>query len=411
MSISQTTLDFQFKADGSLWFNSKTYVQAAAGGQFVLDPSQETSGQYAPPATVNYMTNLLANYVLAGVSAFTNRPQGSFLNLDEVAYLRAAVDKGVVTVAQVLNVLGNIKVDSACALNFHLTDPTSISNADVVAYGSTGLSGLSTALYLKDFFTHPVPFIDDSAIASNQPWSVPAGQTLAQASANYWSTSGIPGIAQIITADAHALGMLVAADLAALHSPYVDSAEKVYLAYFGRPADLTGLATTEDQIAAKGGDKAAIASMFASSPESANFYAGMTDAQKVNTVYHQLFNRDAEKAGLDYWINQLKIGAIDQVNMCIKILDGALNADLQTVNNRVVVAKYFTENIDFLAYQGDKAASNARMLLSAVGSNTADIAKAEQVIDSAGYNADLQYGVVSDDIALVGLHVSPYFMG
>ena len=273
--------------------------------------------------------------------------------------------------------------------------------------------------------------VDDRALmatlsqGSSMPWSIGAGKTAASAAVEDWSGT-MPTIYAAGGAVDTATGTKIANTIAQgvtgatqttlidnswkTHA-HVDSAEQVYLAYFGRPADIAGIRTTEDQITAAGGDKAAITSMFANSSESAAFYAGKTTEQKVDTVYNQLFNRAAEKAGLDYWVNQLNLGLINQVNMCIKILDGAQNSDKTIVNNRVTVAKYFTEKISSSAYDGLNAASGGRELLSSIGADAGDVTKAKAVIDSAGYSTDLKSGDVTDDITLVGLSISPYFHG
>ena len=192
-----------------------------------------------------------------------------------------------------------------------------------------------------------------------------------------------------------------------LSNTYVNDAVKVYLAYFGRPADLVGIKTTEDQIKAAGGDKAAITSMFANSPESQAFFAGKTVEQKVDTVYQQLCNRAAETAGKDYWVHQLDLGLMDQVTMCIRILDGAQGSDLTTINNKGTAAKDFTMHVSSTAYSGNTAAANGRKYISSISTDSGDLTKTHAALTS-----DFANHLGSDvaaDLQLVGLHVGQYY--
>ena len=346
---------------------------------------------------------------------------------DFIEGLRCAVASGQYTQAQAEQLLINNKCMSIITGGSYLsTAPDTIP----LAVGESFFSGQSVDAV--ELLRKTAGHIDDHELMAtysnggNMPWSIPAGQTAQQAAQADWNgtvptvytagtgvvdtAAGIK-IANTITQGVTGATQTTLIDNKWLTHTHVDSAEQVYLAYFGRPADIAGIRTTEDQITAAGGDKAAITSMFANSSESAAFYAGKTTEQKVDTVYNQLFNRAAEKAGLDYWVNQLNLGLINQVNMCIKILDGAQNSDKTIVNNRVTVAKYFTERISSSAYDGLNAASGGRELLSSVGADAGDVTKAKAVIDSAGYSADLKSGDVTDDITLVGLSISPYFHG
>ena len=72
--------------------------------------------------------------------------------------------------------------------------------------------------------------------------------------------------------------------------------QKLYIAYFNRPADFFGL---QFQVkAANATSLAAVANGFANSPEFINEYAGKTDAQFVNALYVNLFGRESDLPGL-----------------------------------------------------------------------------------------------------------------
>ncbi|MFZ6771069.1 DUF4214 domain-containing protein, partial [Undibacterium sp. Di26W] len=73
--------------------------------------------------------------------------------------------------------------------------------------------------------------------------------------------------------------------------------QKLYIAYFNRPADPLGLAYwTASSLSLKD-----IAQSFSVQKEYADTYANLTTAQTVNTIYKNLFGHEADPAGLTYW--------------------------------------------------------------------------------------------------------------
>ena len=80
--------------------------------------------------------------------------------------------------------------------------------------------------------------------------------------------------------------------------------QQAYLAYFGRPADVSGLAYYADQ------SEAQVKAAFSASPESQAFFGSMAVAAQINTIYKNLFNRDAEPAGLTYWSQEIGSGRL-----------------------------------------------------------------------------------------------------
>lgn len=393
--------------DGTFGGRSVSYEMAADGSLFATE-------RFNVPVVwdidiINMKMKMEADAVNGNSDYFSNRPSGQkAIYMEDILFLRTAVEKGLTTTAQVLKVLGDIPVAGASPLNFYIGLPDKISAADAAKY-DTG--NLATSLKVKDVFAVVSPMFDNSAIKGGSfPWSIPEGTTFAQAVANQWANSSNPTISGIVKSEAIKNGVLPV-DMSWKTDTHVNDAQKVYIAYFGRPADVEGIKTTEDQIRAAGGDKSAITSMFANSPESMAFYAGKTVEQKVDTIYTQLFGRHAEQAGLDYWVHQLELGLINQVTMGIKIVDGAMLTDLSTINNRVAAANYFTEHIKTTDYVGNNAASNGRMFLSSIGSDAGDLTKAYAAVQSPNMSSHMSSGSVHTDITLVGLNVGEFFIG
>jgi hypothetical protein len=163
--------------------------------------------------------------------------------------------------------------------------------------------------------------------------------------------------------------------------------QKLYIAYFNRPADYFGL---QFQVkAANATSLAAVANSFANSPEFLNEYAGKTDAQFVNSLYINLFGREADLPGLSFWINLLNTGVVTKGSIALDMLKGAINQDATTVANKVIAAEAFYAAIDTTAeataYSGAAANAVAKAFLAGV---TTDASK-EAAITTAALNATL----------------------
>jgi hypothetical protein len=157
--------------------------------------------------------------------------------------------------------------------------------------------------------------------------------------------------------------------------------QQAYLAYFGRPADVSGLAyyasRTESEV------KAA----FSTSDESQAFFGSMTLADQINVIYNNLFNRDADLGGLQYWVNVVGSGKMSLSDAAMGILAGAKNDDLTTVTNKLLASEAFTAALntseEALGYSGTAAIAPARAFLAAVDKTTASLTAAVDGIDAA----------------------------
>jgi hypothetical protein len=156
---------------------------------------------------------------------------------------------------------------------------------------------------------------------------------------------------------------------------YEDSVQRIYLAYFGRPADPAGLAYFEGLLQNAGapvdlpslsqaymqpGGVHDIIEVFSSSRESQDLYAGDNDAF-IQSVYLNLFNRTPDLAGKAYWIGLLNAGAVSRANAALAILSGAQGSDLDTIATKLAVTRQFTAAAADPAHNGsyDGLAANA----------------------------------------------------
>lgn len=155
---------------------------------------------------------------------------------------------------------------------------------------------------------------------------------------------------------------------------------KAYLAYFGRPSDISGRATYANKEAAD------VVSAFDSSAESKALY-GDSIVNKINAIYVNLFNRDAEPAGLQHWLSKVMSGELTPAGVAIAILNGAQNDDAKAVANKLAAADAFTKAIDttaeILGYSGMAAVNSARAFLKTVDATEASLTAAVKGAEAA----------------------------
>jgi hypothetical protein len=167
---------------------------------------------------------------------------------------------------------------------------------------------------------------------------------------------------------------------------YAKDVQKLYIAYFNRPADVLGLAYWEDQVAKNGGSTAAVANAFSASQEYKDLYAGKSSAQIVDAIYQNLFGRAAEPAGLTYWGTRLDNGTFNIGNIAISVMTGAQNDDKTTIDNKTTAADTFTTNLDtsaeIIAYSGTAANAVAKAWLATVTSAASTLTAATASVNS-----------------------------
>ena len=151
---------------------------------------------------------------------------------------------------------------------------------------------------------------------------------------------------------------------------YTTELQKLYVAYFNRPADPAGLEFWNGVVAANGGNTAVVSADFATQAEYKAAYAGMNSTQIITQVYQNLFSHGPDAAGRDYWVKALddKIFTIDQI--VAEVANGALTTDKTAFNNKVSAATAFTAAVDTAAekaaYTGDAANAAAKTFIAGI---------------------------------------------
>jgi hypothetical protein len=166
--------------------------------------------------------------------------------------------------------------------------------------------------------------------------------------------------------------------------------QKLYIAYFNRPADPSGLAywTASSMTVAQ------IANSFAEQAEYKATYGGQSTETVVNSLYMNLFGRAAEPAGLVYWVGEIVAGRSTIGSVAINILNGAKDADKIAVDSKATAATSFTTALDtteeMVAYSKAGGTADAKVWLAGVttaATATSQIATQNTVIAAIVENA------------------------
>jgi hypothetical protein len=127
---------------------------------------------------------------------------------------------------------------------------------------------------------------------------------------------------------------------------YNDTVQKAYIAYYGRPADPGGLDYWAGRLKDANGDLTAIIDAFGDSSEFKTRFASLSNSQLITQIYQQLYNRDPDSGGLEYYSNLLSSGASSLQRITVNVMSGSQNEDLQKVNNKLAAANSFTSRLD-----------------------------------------------------------------
>jgi hypothetical protein len=119
------------------------------------------------------------------------------------------------------------------------------------------------------------------------------------------------------------------------YSDYYDTVQEVYLAYYGRTADLDGLAYWSARLEQVDGALGEIIEAFASSEEAQERYGNLSDTDKITAIYQSLYERDPDPEGLAFYRDQLEQGEMTQASIMLNVLDGSTGSDLARINGMV----------------------------------------------------------------------------
>jgi len=129
-------------------------------------------------------------------------------------------------------------------------------------------------------------------------------------------------------------------------STYFSTVEKLYIAFYQRPADPAGLLYWSQFIDGANGNAAAVVNSFATSAEAVALYGGKTPVQAVTAIYQALFNRAPDTAGLNFYANGVASGQFTLGSVALNVLNGATGSDAIAIANKLSIATSFTQQVD-----------------------------------------------------------------
>ncbi|WP_459830093.1 DUF4214 domain-containing protein, partial [Hydrogenophilus islandicus] len=177
----------------------------------------------------------------------------------------------------------------------------------------------------------------------------------------------------------------------------LNTIQKLYIAYYQRPADPGGLAYWANRLDQAGGNLSGIIDAFATSAEANRLYGAVnsnTIGNVVDAIYQALFNRAPDPGGRKFYIDGFLSGRFTPGNIALDVLNGAQGADRVAINNKVTVANRFTEAVAGVPltdanfgsatpvanYSGDADAQAARNWLKGVSAASSTVKTPEEVL-------------------------------
>jgi hypothetical protein len=166
--------------------------------------------------------------------------------------------------------------------------------------------------------------------------------------------------------------------------------QKLYVAYFSRPADVAGLAYWVNVLNTNPTGYQVASADFAASAEYKAMYAGMSNSAVVSAVYQHLFGRPAEAAGVDYWAKLLDQHAITIDNVVTQVAAGAQGNDKVAYNGKVSVASVFTAHLDLATEQKAYATTTGLKAASDYVAGVHDLASAATAVDPGNIDITIE---------------------
>lgn len=122
---------------------------------------------------------------------------------------------------------------------------------------------------------------------------------------------------------------------------FLDRVQALYVAYYGRPADQEGQAYWAERMDDEG--EGAIINAFGTSAEYNDRFGEQSNANAVDNLYQQMFNRNAEPDGLAYWTGVLSSGEKSLAEIATTIMNAAGGIDRLALEAKVKAAAAYTE--------------------------------------------------------------------
>jgi len=177
----------------------------------------------------------------------------------------------------------------------------------------------------------------------------------------------------------------------------------MYVAYYGRPGDPGGLNWWAGKLEAAGGDLSEIINSFGSSQEYVDRFGGMSSESLINNIFVQLFGRDADSAGRDWYVGKLESGDPNWslASIALRIADGVQEGDddAVVVANRMAVANDFTQAVEdaVVIYIDEQDIDAAVSMLASVNSDAETLESAASLFTDIDEDSLTNFNDTDDD--------------
>lgn len=168
-----------------------------------------------------------------------------------------------------------------------------------------------------------------------------------------------------------------------------DLIQKYYIGFYGRPADPDGLQYWQQQLE-QGDDRSSMLEKFANSDEAKEFVfqdpdtgQEYTNEELVDNIYQNLFGRQADAEGRQWYAERLDSGEIEPITVVERIMDGAQDGkepDETVLQNKLEVAEHFTQNVEGKEYGQEQIQVARSVLEGRILDSSETKAQAEKVI-------------------------------
>lgn len=157
----------------------------------------------------------------------------------------------------------------------------------------------------------------------------------------------------------------------------IDTIQKAYITYYGRPADQNGLEYWADQLDTAQGELSSVIDAFGTSLEFTERFSELDSETLINNIYQQAFSRDADEGGTAFYLERLESGEATLASIALQILDGAQNDDVLVLQKKIDVGDLIIAQAQESGrvYTGSAVAEAVSGILSDV---TLDSASAQQ---------------------------------
>ena len=156
---------------------------------------------------------------------------------------------------------------------------------------------------------------------------------------------------------------------------YRDRVQLMYVAYYGRPGDNGGLDYWAQQLDENNGNLNAIIDSFGNSDEFLQRFGELDNEALVNNIYQQLFNRDADIVGLEFYTEALTSERLTLASIALDIANGAgADSDGLSRDNKMAAANAYSEQLaSQLLFYGAAEITSAKAYLEGVNSTTTEV--------------------------------------